>query len=60
MSYPNYWYDKNPPLYVWDQDCWEREADGEVFKANVQARQWKGKAENIDFPKKCKVMSKHE
>lgn len=49
------WIDKNPPLYVREEDYWERENDHKIFKADLSLLQWINDDEKISFPKKTRV-----
>jgi hypothetical protein len=54
------WYDKNPPLYVWDGDEWYNERDELTYQADIRWRLWQCEDKIINFPPKTKVMTKNE
>ena len=51
------WISKDPPLYVWKDDLWEREIDHKIFYPGIKSKFWfvPKEKDEVPFPEKTKV-----
>lgn len=53
---PIQWISKTPPEYVWSNDSWYNEKDGNIYTPNIQSMCWEHQEVKFPFTKKTKMM----
>lgn len=51
------WVSKDPPIYVFIDDCWMRETDKKIFYSDLEKQCWKSEdGEIIPWTKRTRIM----